>query len=66
MTRKDFRLLARVLRDLRPDTFSIWFVFWRQMVCYLSDQLTHAYPKFKRNVFLDACGVAHADSETEP
>lgn len=61
MTRKDFRLLARILRDLKPDTYSVWFVFWRQTVCYLADQLTHIYPKFKRDWFIKACGIEEAE-----
>lgn len=52
MTRRDFRLLAATVKEMRLTNLA------RISVAEdLADALEKAYPNFNREVFLEACGV---------
>ena len=54
MTRKDFELIARVIKELRDFTGTN-----HSKVAYdFADALTTTNPLFNRKKFLKACGVA--------
>jgi hypothetical protein len=58
MTRKDFELIATVLKSQEPiagdlDTFD----YWEQVCRALAANLRLSNPKFNTTKFLHACGV---------
>jgi hypothetical protein len=61
MTKKDYELIARVLRDTEAACLrSQWDAVWRdrsRVAIAMADELAAVNPRFKRDVFLRACGV---------
>jgi hypothetical protein len=57
MTQKDFELIARVLNDQRGHATAA--ELWRltRTAEQFADELSTTNPRFKRDVFLRACGV---------
>lgn len=62
MTRKDYRAIAKVLRehlDATPETTGEVFQ-WGRMCHAFADMLAEDNPRFHRNTFLMACGWTEA------
>jgi hypothetical protein len=60
MTRKDYELIARVLREKRPETRGLGLLdqqMWHGIVTAMADALPATNPDFDRSRFLRACGV---------
>lgn len=58
MSKKDYELIARVMREVRPhtsDTVATPFYVWELIREGLAAALTVDNPRFNRNVFMDAC-----------
>ena len=54
MTKKDFILIAATLKSLKPDADGNWNSTCRAF----ADMCASQNPRFDRQKFLDACGVA--------
>jgi len=63
MTMKDFELIARVLRESTHPEGTLWtsdkptFVDRGSLAKAFADELAKTNPRFKRDVFMRACGV---------
>lgn len=57
MTKKDYELIARVLRAQRDASSPEVRYGLRTLSVAFADELAETNPRFKRDVFLRACGV---------
>jgi hypothetical protein len=55
MTRKDFELIASVLRKNRPERCDDGWLQWEGLVTDFANRLAGTNPGFKRDRFIDAC-----------
>ncbi len=59
MTRKDYKLIAEILRDNKPvievDGISVWN-YWDDLVFEIAFALAEKNPRFDRKKFYKACG----------
>jgi hypothetical protein len=60
MTKRDFELIARTLRELAPDRAqgrAINRAQWTDTVHAMASALSESHPRFDRARFLSACGL---------
>jgi hypothetical protein len=56
MTQKDYKILAAALASVRPpNTFDVLYVHWAQTCIAIENALEKDNPRFKRELFRDAC-----------
>jgi len=55
MTKKDYELIASVLRERLGDSYDNAYA--RLLVKKMADALAKQNPKFNRHKFLQACGI---------
>jgi hypothetical protein len=58
MTRRDYILIAQVLKSQKPHPNTGLVGEWRACVRAFADALANENPRFQRDRFLDACDVA--------
>lgn len=56
MTKKDFELIARVIRECRNESVGYDTDTLDDLAVEFTEEFARAYPKFKAGRFLDACG----------
>ena len=55
----DFIALSNALRETKPtpnDSIAVW-MSWENMINIITDTLATLNPRFKRELFLEACGL---------
>lgn len=56
MTRRDFEMIAEVLRESRPGPgYNVALLSWELISVRFADRLQHTNPAFDRERFLRAC-----------
>ena len=59
MCQKEFIVLSNALRSTKPtlqDSIDVWTT-WEKMILAISDTCAFLNPRFKRELFLEACGL---------
>lgn len=57
MSRKDFELIAGVLKEAKPDPAGSHFNHWGNLVIDFTNALDGSNPGFDRVRFIKACGL---------
>jgi hypothetical protein len=59
MSRKHFKLLAEALKASRPSSIQPYSLDqWRKDVEAIADVCQYSNPRFRRQTFKEACGIA--------
>ncbi len=64
-TRTQFQVIAKILRDVKPEQTSILFLeylFWKHTVKAFSERFAMINGNFKEDKFFEACGLTDKQS----
>jgi hypothetical protein len=57
MTKKDFILIAQILKATKPLEGDSHLQYWQTICNVFANRLANDNPRFKRATFLSACGA---------